>query len=92
MRHLLLSPRPSHLPTSQCMEPLKEAFIHKSVDLAAPQDVQRRNIRSHACSSAISAVPSACACHLVLTETSKSALATTIGRPSEEVPSALDTP
>ncbi|XWS43091.1 hypothetical protein CRYUN_Cryun16bG0072000 [Craigia yunnanensis] len=88
MRHLRHSP--SHLPTSQCMESLKAAFIHKNVGLAALQDAQRHNTRSHACSSAISAASSACVCHRELMETIKSALATTIGRPREEDPSALD--
>ncbi|KAG8496905.1 hypothetical protein CXB51_008010 [Gossypium anomalum] len=61
-----------------------------SVDLAAVKDVQTRNTRSHACSSATSAAPSACVCRQALTETSKSALATTIGRRREEDPSALN--
>ncbi|TYI89886.1 hypothetical protein E1A91_D03G085200v1 [Gossypium mustelinum] len=72
------------------MESLKAAFFHKSVDLAAVKDVQTRNKRSHACSSATSAAPSACVCRQALTETSKSALATTIGRPRVEDPSALN--
>ncbi|KAH1114444.1 hypothetical protein J1N35_007822 [Gossypium stocksii] len=62
----------------------------QSADLAAVKDVQTRNTRSHACSSARSAAPSACVCRQAPTETSKSALATTIGRPREEDPSALN--
>ncbi|KAK6244233.1 hypothetical protein QUC31_010642 [Theobroma cacao] len=87
-RHLLHSH--SHLATSQGMESLKAAFIPKSAALAALLDVQRHNTGSHACSSARSAAPSACVCHQELMETSNSALATTIGRPREEDPSALN--
>ncbi|XVF56236.1 hypothetical protein PTKIN_Ptkin06aG0102500 [Pterospermum kingtungense] len=79
----------NHFVLAFSVEPLKAASIPKSAGHAAPQDAQRHNTRSHACSSAISAAPSACVCHLVLMETSKSALATTTGRPSEEDPSAL---
>lgn len=53
----------------------------QSVEGDAPTDAQRRCSRSRACSSARSAARSACACHPARTGTSKSALATTTGRP-----------
>ncbi|XVE61071.1 hypothetical protein DITRI_Ditri06bG0010400 [Diplodiscus trichospermus] len=81
---------PSLLQTSQCMALLRAAFVPKSADPAAQPDARRHNTRSHACSSATSAAPSACVCRRELMETSKFALATTIGRPREEDPSALD--
>uniref|UniRef100_A0A6N2K5W8 VAN3-binding protein-like auxin canalisation domain-containing protein n=1 Tax=Salix viminalis TaxID=40686 RepID=A0A6N2K5W8_SALVM len=72
--------------------PLKAALILKSVDLAALIDAPRQPSRSHACSSAKSAVQSACVCPQELMETSNLVPATTIGRPREEVPSALEDP
>ncbi|XAR73540.1 hypothetical protein NMG60_11007531 [Bertholletia excelsa] len=60
----------------------------------AGQDVRtgarQRRTRSRACSSASSAVPSACACRRGLPATSKRALATTTGRPKKAAPNALE--
>ncbi|XVE72222.1 hypothetical protein DITRI_Ditri11bG0022300 [Diplodiscus trichospermus] len=53
-------------------------------------DAQQHRTRSHACSSVSSAVPNAFASLLELMATSKSALATTIGRPRKEDLSAHD--
>lgn len=57
--------------------------------LGARVDARQHHIRSRACSSAKSVVPSACACPPARTETSKCALATITGRPREEDPNAL---
>ncbi|GAV69370.1 hypothetical protein CFOL_v3_12871 [Cephalotus follicularis] len=65
-------------------------FDPGSVDQDALEDVQIHNTRSHACSFAKSAVPSACVCLQELMATSKFALATMTGRPREEDPNALD--
>lgn len=56
----------------------------------AHKDAQKQRSRSHACSSVKSAVPSACVSLQELMGTRNSALATTIGRPREEDPNALD--
>ena len=56
----------------------------------AQRGVQRHNTRSHACSSAKSAVPNACVSLQELMATSKSALVIITGRPKEEDPSALE--
>jgi hypothetical protein len=56
----------------------------------APKDAQKQRSRSHACSSAKSAVQSACVCLRELTGTRNPVLATTIGRPREEDPNALE--
>ncbi|KAF8395645.1 hypothetical protein HHK36_019595 [Tetracentron sinense] len=72
------------------MVPLKGAFILKNAHLVAPQDAQRQHTRSHACSSAKSVAPSACACLPAHMETSSSALATITGRPRGEDPNARD--
>lgn len=55
----------------------------------APIDAQQHRTRSHACSSVLSAVPNASASLLEFMATSKFALATTIGRPRKDDPSAL---
>ncbi|KAL0342855.1 UNVERIFIED_CONTAM: hypothetical protein Scaly_1948100 [Sesamum calycinum] len=46
-----------------------------------PQDAQRPHLRSRACSFARNAAPSVCVCPPARTAISKSALATTTGRP-----------
>ncbi|KAH7557185.1 hypothetical protein JRO89_XS11G0069700 [Xanthoceras sorbifolium] len=63
----------------------------KSAVHIAVQDVRRHNTRSHACSFAKSAVPSACVCLLVFMETRSHVLATITGRPREEDPNVLRT-
>ncbi|XVF71409.1 hypothetical protein PTKIN_Ptkin12aG0034600 [Pterospermum kingtungense] len=66
------------------------SFVLQIVNQDAHIDAQQHHTKSHACSSASSAVPNAYASLLVLMATSKSALATTIGRPRKEDPSALN--
>uniref|UniRef100_A0A6N2LXN1 Bifunctional inhibitor/plant lipid transfer protein/seed storage helical domain-containing protein n=1 Tax=Salix viminalis TaxID=40686 RepID=A0A6N2LXN1_SALVM len=78
-------------PTPQ-PQPNTNSNLPSSVDLAALIDAPRQPSRSHACSSAKSAVQSACVCLLELMETSNLVPATTIGRPREEGPSALEDP
>ncbi|KAF5750255.1 hypothetical protein HS088_TW03G00589 [Tripterygium wilfordii] len=56
----------------------------------AARDARTQHTRSHAYSSAKNAVQSACACLQELMETSSPALVTTIGRPREEDPNALE--
>lgn len=58
----------------------------QNVGHAAQIDAQIHNTRNRACSSAISAVPSACVCLLDFMATSRSALATTTGKPKGEDP------
>jgi len=53
------------------------------------QGAQQLNTRSHVCSSATNAVPSACVFPQALMATSSSAPATTTGRPRGEAPNAL---
>uniref|UniRef100_A0A2P2JTB8 Uncharacterized protein n=1 Tax=Rhizophora mucronata TaxID=61149 RepID=A0A2P2JTB8_RHIMU len=60
----------------------------QSVHRDAPQDAPRRPIRSHACSSARSAVPSAYVCLLEPTETKSPVLVTITGRPRGVDPNA----
>ena len=54
----------------------------------AKKDAQRRITRSHAYSSARSAVPNACVCLQELMATRRFALAITTGRPKGEGPNA----
>ncbi|TKY53415.1 hypothetical protein E2542_SST24945 [Spatholobus suberectus] len=56
--------------------------------LVARTDARTHSTRSRVCSSAKSAVPNACVCHLELTATRRSARATTTGRPKGEDPNA----
>ncbi|KAJ0021452.1 hypothetical protein Pint_30961 [Pistacia integerrima] len=63
---------------------------HDNVLQNAHTDAQPQHTRNHACSSAKNAVQSVCVCPLEPMATSKLALATTIGRPREEAPNALD--
>ncbi|XWS30827.1 hypothetical protein CRYUN_Cryun23aG0024200 [Craigia yunnanensis] len=65
------------------------SFVLQIANQDALIDAQQHRTRSHACSFVSSAVPNAYASLLELMETSKSALATTIGRPRKEDPSAL---
>ncbi|RDX97205.1 hypothetical protein CR513_20044, partial [Mucuna pruriens] len=69
----------------------KAVFNHKNVGHVAQLDAQTHNTRNPACSSAKSAVPSACVCLLELMATSRFALATTNGRPKGEDPNAPET-
>ncbi|KAL9398300.1 hypothetical protein Peur_007261 [Populus x canadensis] len=85
-----LSPNQIQIATFHRMAPLKGALILKSADLVALVDAPRQPSRSHACSSARSAVPSACVCLLELMGTSNLVPATTTGRPRGEAPSALE--
>lgn len=62
----------------------------QSVSRGAKGGARRLNTESHACFSAKNAAPSACVFHRAPTATSKFALVTTIGRPREEDPSALN--
>ncbi|KAL2326029.1 hypothetical protein Fmac_025087 [Flemingia macrophylla] len=70
------------------MAPPKAVFNHKIALHVARTDARTHNTRSRACSSAKSAVPNACVCHLEPTATSRSALATTTGKPKGEDPNA----
>ncbi|KAK7344977.1 hypothetical protein VNO77_15293 [Canavalia gladiata] len=60
----------------------------KNAVLVAQTDAPAHTTRSHACSSARSAVPNACVCLLELMETKRCARAITTGRPKEEAPNA----
>ncbi|KAJ6912144.1 hypothetical protein NC651_014728 [Populus alba x Populus x berolinensis] len=62
-----------------------------SADLAALVDAPRQPSRSHACSSARSAAPSACVCLPELMGTSNHVPATTTGRPRGEAQVPLKT-
>ncbi|KAL5745181.1 hypothetical protein ACOSP7_026327 [Xanthoceras sorbifolium] len=62
---------------------------HRTANRGARIDARLRHTRSHACFSARNAAQSACVCLLELMETSRSALATIIGRPRKEDPNAL---
>ena len=53
-------------------------------------DAQIHNTENHACFFVTNAVQSVCVCLLVLMAISNLVLATTIGRPKGEVPSALN--
>lgn len=61
----------------------------QNVARGAQQDAQRRNTRSHVCSSAKSVVQSACACLQEHMETRNSALAMITGRQRGEDLNAL---
>lgn len=62
----------------------------QNVHQGAPPGAQPQHTRSHACSSAKSAVQSACVCLPARMGTNSLALATTTGRPREEGPNALE--
>ncbi|KAK9154749.1 hypothetical protein Sjap_002229 [Stephania japonica] len=68
------------------MASLKAVLDHKIVDLVALTGAQRPLLKSHACSSARSVVPSVCVCLQGPMGTNKCALATTAGRPREGDP------
>ena len=62
----------------------------QSAHQGAQQGAQPQHTKSPACSSAKSVVQSVCVSLLVLTATSKFALATITGRPREEDPNVHD--